>query len=210
MLIKICGIKNKKIAHWAVEAGADALGFVFAPSSRCITPFKAKEIIKSLPKNILKIGVFVNEDIVKVREVQQFCGITNLQFHGQESAEYCKQFGVPLIKAIKVKVNGEFVPEPINYQKFVKYFLADTYQHKKEGGTGKTFPWQMALPLKEYGPVILAGGLNPENIYQAIDFVQPEGVDVSSGVETHNSKDIQKIKNFIQEIWRWENENNHT
>jgi len=210
MLVKICGIRDKKTAQLAVEAGADALGFVFAPSPRQVTPHVAKKIIQSLPETILKVGVFVNASLSVVRNIVQSCALTNLQFHGQEGVDHCLQYRLPIIKAIKVTGKGRFIPDPGRYQGIVKTFLADTYQKDKEGGTGKTFPWQKIDSIKKYGSVILAGGLRPDNVYQALTIVHPWGVDVSSGVETDGSKDINKIRKFIQEVRRWENEQNIT
>ena len=206
MLIKICGIKDMNIAHIAVEAGADALGFVFAPSPRQVAPQVAKKIIQSLPETIMKVGVFVNASISTVRDIANYCALTTLQFHGQENSYYCQQFSLPIIKVIKITKSGSFLSEPGSYQGAVRLFLADTYQKGKEGGTGKAFPWQKVDSIKKYGSVILAGGLRPDNVYQALSITQPWGVDVSSGVETDGTKDSKKIRKFIQEVQRWKNE----
>lgn len=210
MLIKICGIRDIDSAHVAVEAGAKALGFVFARSSREVCPEKAKEIIKALPNNVLKVGVFVNASISSVKEIAEYCNLTTLQFHGKESVDYCQQFKRPVVKAIKVAKDGRLFPDPVRYKGVVKMFLTDTYQPGTDGGTGKTFPWKEVATIKGYGLVILAGGLNPNNIFQALSVAQPWGVDVSSGVETKGRKDSKKIKKFIQEVRRWENEQNIT
>jgi len=210
MLIKICGIKDINTAHTAIDAGADALGFVFAPSSRRITPEDARKIIQNLPRDILRVGVFVNASISSVKEIAEYCNLTTLQFHGKESADYCQQFKRPVVKAIKVAKDGRLFPDPVRYKGIVKAFLADTYQLDADGGTGKTFPWEEVATIKRYGSVILAGGLSPNNIYQALSATQPWGVDVSSGVETMGRKDSKKIKKFIQEVWRWKNEQDIT
>jgi len=210
MIIKICGIKDSSIAHTAIDAGAVALGFVFAPSSRRITPEEAKGIIQTLPKGILRVGVFVNASISLVKEIAKYCDLTTLQFHGKESVNYCRQFKRQVIKAIKVSEDGQLFPDPAIYKGVVKLFLADTYQPGAEGGTGKTFPWKEVEAIKRNGLVILAGGLNSNNIYQALSVAHPWGVDVSSGVETKGCKDSKKIERFIQEVWRWENEQNIT
>jgi phosphoribosylanthranilate isomerase len=210
MLIKICGIQDKNMAQLAVEAGADALGFVFSPSPRQVTPHVARKIIQSLPETILKVGVFVNTSFSVVRNIVQSCALTTLQFHGQESSDYCLRFRLPVIKAIRVDQKGKLLPDPGSYQRVVKLFLADTYEKGKEGGTGKSFPWQKIEPVKKYGSVILAGGLKPDNVYQALSIARPQGVDVSSGVETEGVKDVRKIRKFIQEVRRWENEQNIT
>jgi phosphoribosylanthranilate isomerase len=210
MLVKICGIKDKNTAQLAVEAGADALGFVFAPSPRQVTPHVAKKIIQSLPEAILKVGVFVNASISLVRDIARYCSLTTLQFHGQEGVDHCLQYRLPIIKAIKVTEKGRFIPDPGRYRGIVKLFLADTYQKDKEGGTGKTLPWEKIDSIKKYGSVILAGGLRPDNVYRALTIARPWGVDVSSGVETEGVKDIRKIRKFIQEVRRWKNENSNT
>ncbi|OIP67803.1 MAG: phosphoribosylanthranilate isomerase [Candidatus Infernicultor aquiphilus] len=210
MWIKICGIKDINTAHIVIDAGAKALGFVFAPSLRRIIPEEARKIIQNLPKDILRVGVFVNAPISLVKEITEYCNLTTLQFHGQESTDYCRQFKKPIIKAIKVAKNGQFFPDPVRYKEFIKMFLTDTYQPGTEGGTGKIFPWEKVEIIKGYGLVILAGGLDPNNIFQALTVARPWGVDVSSGVETKGRKDSKKIRKFIQEVWRWENEQNIT
>jgi len=210
MWVKICGIKDINTAHIAIDAGAKALGFVFAPSLRRIIPEDARKIIQNLPKDILRVGVFVNAPISLVKEITEYCNLTTLQFHGKESTDYCRQFKKPIIKAIKVTKNGQFFPDPASYKEFIKMFLTDTYQPGTEGGTGKTFPWERVEIIKGYGLVILAGGLDPHNIFQALNVTHPWGVDVSSGVETKGCKDSKKIRKFIQEVGRWENEQNIT
>lgn len=210
MLVKICGIKGIENALTAVENGADALGFVFAPSSRQIVPEKAKKIIDVIPRGVLRVGVFVDAPISLVKEIAEYCALTILQFHGSESVDYCRQFKKPVIKAIRVGEKGNFYPAPELYKETVKAFLADTYQPHKSGGTGLSFSWREVDNIRKYGPVILAGGLNPYNVYQALNIARPDGVDVSSGVETNGQKDPEKIIKFIREIRRWENEQNIT
>ena len=140
-MIKICGIKNINTATIAINAGANALGFVFAKSSRKIFPEDAKKIIQNLPKNILRVGVFVNAPISIVKEIAEFCDLTALQFHGTENVDYCREYKIKVIKAIKVSESGQLFPHPESYKGVVKYFLSDTYQIGTEGGTGKVFPW---------------------------------------------------------------------
>ena len=210
MLIKICGIKDIKNALVAVENGADALGFVFAPSSRQLTPEKAKKIMDTIPAGVLRVGVFVDAPISLVKEIAEYCPLTILQLHGNESVDYCRQFKKPVIKAIRVGEKGNFYPAPEQYKETVKAFLADTYQPHKSGGTGLSFPWREVDNIRKYGPVILAGGLNSYNVYQALNIARPDGVDVSSGVETDGRKDSKKIKRFIKEVKRWENEKDFT
>jgi len=206
MLVKICGIKDIKSALVAVENGADALGFVFAPSSRQLTPEEARKIMDTIPVDVLRVGVFVDAPISLVKEIAEYCSLTILQFHGNESVDYCRQFKKLVIKAIRVGERGNFYPAPELYKGTVKAFLADTYQPHKSGGTGLSFPWREVDNIRECGPVILAGGLNSYNIYQALNIARPDGVDVSSGVETDGQKDSEKIKKFIKKVRRWENE----
>lgn len=173
-------------------------------------PENVKEIIKTLPNDVLKIGVFVNASIFLVKEIAEYCNLTTLQFHGNESVDYCQQFKRQVIKAIKVAEDGRLFPDPARYKGVIKVFLADIYQPGVGGGTGKSFPWKEVATIKRCGLVILAGGLNSNNIYRALSIARPWGVDVSSGVETKGHKDSKKIKKFIQEVWRWKNEQNIT
>jgi phosphoribosylanthranilate isomerase len=209
-MIKICGIKDMNTAHIAIDAGANALGFVFAESSRRIFPEDAKKIIQTLPKNILRVGVFVNAPISLVNKIAEYCNLTALQFHGTENVNYCRQYKRKVIKAIKVSKDGQLFPDPASYRGIVKYFLTDTYKPGADGGTGKVFPWKNLETIKKYGLVILAGGLNSNNIFQALSVTNPWGVDVSSGVETRGCKDEKKIKKYMEEIQRWKNGQNIT
>ena len=150
-MIKICGIKDINTATVAIDVGANALGFIFAESSRKIFPEDAKKIIQTLPKNIMYVGVFVNAPISIVKEIAEFCDLTALQFHGTENVDYCWQYKRKIIKAIKVSESGQLFPHPESYRGVVKYFLCDTYQADANGGTGKTFPWKNLEIVKEYG-----------------------------------------------------------
>jgi phosphoribosylanthranilate isomerase len=192
--VKICGITCKEDAEAAVRFGADAIGFVFADSPRKITPSAAKDIISSLPPFIATVAVFVNEDEEEVRRTVNFCGLSILQFHGDETPSYCSKFP-RAIKAFHIK-GREDIEKIREYN--VSAWLLDTYCEDKRGGTGKTFDWGIAKELIKEGRVILSGGLTPENVAQAIKTVSPYAVDVSSGVEEYpGKKDHQKIKAFI-------------
>lgn len=190
--VKICGITNIEDALSAVELGADALGFVFAPSPRQVTHEKAKEIIKKLPPWISTVGVFVNEKPERILQMD----LDWIQLHGEESPDYCRELGRKIVKTIRVKEKSslEKIPE---YS--VAGILLDTYDPALSGGTGKGFNWDLAIEAKKFGkPIILAGGLNPENVAEAIKRVQPYGVDISSGVESSpGKKDYEKMKQFI-------------
>lgn len=198
--VKICGIQTLEQAMWAVEAGADALGFIFAPSRRKIHPELAREIILKLPPFVSKVGVFVNEQRYVVEELGTFCKLDVLQFHGQEPPEYFRRWSYQVIKAFSV--DNDWEAEELNKFEADAYLL-DTKVEGLPGGAGKTFDWQKALAAKEYGkPIILAGGLNPDNVAEAISLVKPYAVDVSSGVEQSGVKDRELIERFMAETRR--------
>ncbi|MDI6761962.1 MAG: phosphoribosylanthranilate isomerase [Thermodesulfobacteriota bacterium] len=196
--IKICGITNIEDGLEAVSLGVNALGFIFAPSPRRVEPSVAKEIISVLPETLLKVGVFVNEDPEEVLRVAEYCGLNVLQFHGQESQEYCQKFFIPVFKAIRIK-NLESLKDIENYHDVT--ILLDTYSPVQAGGTGNPFPGEIALKAKEERDFILSGGLSPSNVGEAIKKVRPMGVDVCSGVEvTPGKKDPLKMRDFIKEV----------
>ncbi len=196
--IKICGLTNLEDANAAINYGADALGFVFYPKSpRVVTPETAKSIISSLPQPITTVGVFVNENKAKVKDTVSYTGLDIIQLHGSEPPDYCN-FSKKIIKAFRVKETTDL--ESLNTYSSVSAFLLDTYSPNEIGGTGQIFNWEIAVEAKKYGNIILAGGLNPANIEEAIKFVQPYGVDVSSGVEgsEKGKKDHKKLHLFIE------------
>ena len=198
--IKICGITNLQDALSAAALGADALGFVFAPSPRRIEPSIAREIISSLPPSVEKVGVFVNEDLSEVQRVAGLCGLDTLQFHGQESPEYCSQVSFRVIKVIRVR-NSESIKEMEKYP--AASILLDTYRADRLGGTGEPFSWEWAWEARWGREFILSGGLNPENVYRAIHLLHPRGVDVCSGVErVPGRKDLLKMMEFVKEVRR--------
>jgi len=194
--IKICGLTNIKDAMNAVEAGADALGFVvYAQSPRAITPQTVKSIIARLPPFVTTIGVFANPTETELREAFDDWGLGVAQLQGDEPPELCNRFPGRVIKAIRVKDKKTI--EMMCYYT-VRAFVLDTFRLDQLGGTGETFDWSWAKQAKRFGPVILAGGLTPENVARAIRTVRPIGVDVSSGVEkTVGKKDPKKVKKFI-------------
>lgn len=199
--IKICGITNLEDALAAAAAGADALGFNFYKKSpRCIEPQKAAEIIEQLPPFIVPVGIFVNEREDRIREILASTGIQAVQFHGDESPEFCQRFGGRVIKAFQVK-DKESLQNMAHYR--VGAFLLDSYRDDVRGGTGVAFDWHLAVVAKTFGKVILAGGLTPENVAEAVKLVQPYGVDVAGGVEKEKGvKDHAKLKKFITEVRR--------
>lgn len=197
--IKICGITNTEDAFWAVNLKVDALGFIFADSPRRVEPEIVQKIIELLPPFISSVGVFVNEDRKKVEGIAESCGLTTLQFHGQESPSYCEGFKQKIVKALRIE-NKDILKKAAQYQDKVDAYLLDTYSPSKYGGTGKTFDWSIAKEIKKFGlPIILSGGLSPENIKEAISEVEPYGIDVSSGVEEEpGKKNLKKLINFVR------------
>ena len=195
--VKICGITNLEDAQAAVDAGADALGFVFyPPSPRYVTPEQAGQIIQTLPPFVTTVGLFVDVALDTVNDMARRCGLDRIQLHGRETPEFCRQVTRPVIKAIRIKNAQSLTPVP-DYK--VSAYLLDAYvEGALPGGTGASFAWELAARAKPYGPVILAGGLTPENIEVAVAQICPYGVDVSTGVErAPGIKDHQKVRQFI-------------
>jgi phosphoribosylanthranilate isomerase len=198
MRIKICGITNLDDAMAAVDYGTDALGFVFFNQSpRYITYQKAAAIITKLPPCITTVGVFVNEDPEQIEKSVAITGIDVVQLHGNESPEKIVS-SRRIIKAIRVK-SLESLDPLIFFKDWVSAFLLDTYTPDIFGGTGQIFNWDIAVEAKQFGRIILAGGLTPDNIAEAVRWVKPYGIDVSSGVESEKGKkDYKKLKLFIE------------
>ena len=194
--VKICGITNKEDALYAVGCGADALGFIFYEKSpRYIEPDNAKTIIATLPPFVTTVGVFVNKDFNDIRDITLLTGVTVVQLHGDESPSYCNLVEGKLIKAIRVK-NDSSIEGLKKYD--VDAFLLDSFDKNSFGGSGLTFDWKLAEKAKQYGKIILAGGLTPDNVEEAVKKVAPYGVDVNSGVEKKPGiKNKNKVKEFI-------------
>ena len=197
--VKVCGTTRLEDALLAVECGADAIGFIFYKKSpRAVTAKTAKEICAKLPPFVQRVGVFVNETAENINRTADRCGLDVVQLHGDESPAFCKKIKRRVIKAVRVK-DAASLKEMSQYE--VDAFLLDTYKKDQWGGTGKVFDWELATRAKKYGPVILAGGLNPRNVKAAIQKVQPYGVDVSSGVEqSPGKKDPRKVKAFLKAV----------
>ncbi len=215
--IKICGITNLEDALNSIEAGCDALGFVFyKKSSRYITPEKASQIIIHLPPHILKIGVFVNAQEKKIKRIAKLCNLDMLQFHGDESPHFCERFnGYKIIKTFRVNpvrnttqiknnvIVSNGVKDRIDLKNILRYktfaYLFDTFVKSKIGGTGTKFNWTLVRHLGGFHkPIFLSGGLNAENVKEEIRKVQPDWIDVSSSVEIKpGKKDYKKVKGFI-------------
>lgn len=194
--VKICGITNTEDADHAVECGADALGFVFfAESPRCVTPEQACRIIETLPGEVTTVGLFVNEAAETITKTIDAAGIDLVQLHGDESPEFCRELGHPHIKALRVRDTasladwGQYPSAAI---------LLDAWHPEKFGGTGNRCDWALAADLAARTTIVLAGGLSPDNIADAVTIVKPYAVDVSSGVELKpGKKDPEKVAAFI-------------
>ena len=199
--IKICGITNLEDALLAAELGAHALGFIFyAKSPRRLEPEAAREIIRQLPPLVLSVGVFVNEEAAVVRELAARVGLDWVQLHGQESPEYCRSLGRRVLKGFRIKDEDSLQELPA-YRGAVQALLLDTYKQGQTGGTGEAFDWELAVRAKEYGPIVLAGGLTAANVAQAVAAVRPQAVDVASGVEAApGKKDPEKLRAFFRAV----------
>lgn len=202
--IKICGITREEDAIVAAELGVNALGFVFYEKSpRSIPPSKAKQIIRSLPPFISAVGVFVNPTLSTITTMINETGIDTIQLHGEETPQFCEHIkqmsNIRIIKAFRV--HDAFSLEVLEAYK-VSAWLLDTYHPHLYGGSGLTFNWELVkVASSESRPIILAGGLTPENVAQAIKVVKPYGVDVSSGVEiSPGIKDHTKMYLFVEAV----------
>jgi len=208
--VKICGIREEAHALAVIEAGSDFIGLVFAPSQRQVTLDQARSIVSAVKRcseNIAVVGVFVNMSVPEVNGIADSCKLDWVQLSGDEPWEYCCQITKPLIKTIRISHDQH--PQEIyanlatgvgllSNQRYL--YLLDSQVKGKYGGTGMTFDWSSARQAAERFPVIIAGGLAPENVAQAIETVTPWGVDVSSGVEVGGVKDIAKIRAFIEAV----------
>jgi phosphoribosylanthranilate isomerase len=199
--VKICGITNPEDASLAVELGVDALGFIFAPSPRQVSPENAQRILDSLPPFVQKVGVFVDRDLRSIRDIKAFCGLDAIQLHGDESPDFCREFMPDTIKAFRLKNASSLIPIRL-YQGKVRALLLDTYQEGKKGGTGKAFEWSLAFKAREFGiPVILSGGLGPSNIARAILTVRPYAIDVNSSIEARpGRKDPALMRQLMEKV----------
>lgn len=198
--VKICGITRPQDAVVAAYAGADAIGLVFYPASpRAVSVAQAEEIIQALPPLVTVVGLFVNAAQAEIEQVLQQVPLDVLQFHGEEEPEECERYGRPYLKAIRMAEEVDVVALARHYR-HAAGILLDTFRAGVAGGTGETFDWQR-VPTGLNKPLILAGGLNPDNVATAIRRVQPYAVDVSGGVEADKGiKDRHKIEAFMAEV----------
>jgi phosphoribosylanthranilate isomerase len=198
--IKICGITRPEDARVAVDSGADAIGLVFyAESPRYVDEERAAQIVAAVPPFVTVVALFVDELAAEIARILQHVPVDLIQFHGGEDAAFCRQFGRPWIKALRVRAGMDLQQSCLDY-KGARGVLLDNWEAGIPGGTGKSFDWGLAeapLPL----PVVLAGGLNEENVAAAIGRVRPAGVDVSGGVEqSPGIKDADKIRRFVAAV----------
>lgn len=199
--VKICGITRVEDALTAVAQGADAIGLVFyAPSPRAVSIEQAAAIVQQIPAFVSVVGLFVNAEEIYVKEVTSRVALDLLQFHGDETPEQCASFGLPFIKAVRVKSDTNLVQCAKDYSAS-RALLLDTYTEGVAGGTGHVFDWGL-IPPDLAKPVVLAGGLTAANVAAAIAQVKPYAVDVSGGVEAEKGiKDAAKIAAFMQQVY---------
>lgn len=200
--VKICGITRPEDARCAGDLGADAIGLVFyPPSPRAVSIQQAQAITRALPPFVAAVAVFLNNEPETVRAVLGSVRVSVLQFHGDEPPQDCEQYGWPYIKAVRVR-EGIDVPAYMGRYRGAVGFLLDTYDQRKRGGTGTTFNWSL-VPRDVGTPIILAGGLTPENVVEAVAEVRPYAVDVSTGVEVSAGiKDAAKMAAFMRSLNR--------
>ncbi len=197
--VKICGITRRQDAEFSIEQGADALGLVFyEPSPRAVTIAQAQQIITNLPPFVTLVGLFVNAESEFIRACISDLPLGMLQFHGDEETAFCEQFPLPYMKAIRMREEVDLEAEAVRFHS-ASALLLDSYQAGIPGGTGRVFDWSRIRRINR--PIVLAGGLNPDNVAHAIEQVRPYAVDVSGGVEQAKGiKDKQKISDFMQEV----------
>lgn len=198
--VKICGLTRREDVAAAVDAGADALGFVFTPRSRRFLELpEAHELVSAVPAFIARVGLFMDQDEDEVRRVLDAVPLSLLQFHGNETGQFCRQFGLPYMKALAMGSGGR--AEGVEAYSDAAALLLDSHEPGAPGGTGRAFDWNRIPELPR--PLVLAGGLGPRNVHRAVRQVRPWAVDVSSGVETEPGvKSARKMNEFISEAKR--------
>ncbi len=203
IFVKICGITRLEDAIAAADLGARALGFNFyKKSKRYIQPEKAVEIIEHLPGHILKVGLFVNSPEDEIENINSRLDLDLLQFHGDETPEFCKKWGDKVIRAFRIESENQL--EEIKKYSFARMIIIDAAIAGQFGGTGELSDWDLSLKAKKYGiPLLLAGGLTPANVSEAIQKVKPFGVDVAGGVESSPGiKEREKVRAFMHSVRR--------
>ena len=196
--VKVCGITNPEDAHLASESGADAIGLIFAESPRKVSVEEAREIAAALPENVLKVGVFVNEEPEEVLRIAREVELDYAQLHGDEAPEavtFLREAGVKVMKALRVRDEDSFAALDGYGADLV---MLDAWSEKARGGTGERFDWALAKSLRGRGNIVVSGGLSPENVREAISFFEPYGVDASSSLEeTPGKKDEERVRRFV-------------
>jgi phosphoribosylanthranilate isomerase len=203
--VKICGVMTSEIAAVAAEAGADAIGLVFAPSRRRVTIEQASAIVAELPPFVAAVGVFVDMPADEVETTARGLPLDAVQLHGDEPPEMCsllRRQGIRVIKAVRVADRVDV--DLLDRYRSAAALMLDTHVDGLAGGSGRAFDLEAARGLSDRFPLILSGGLTPDNVGRALDIVRPYGVDVSSGVETDGRKSPEKIRQFIERVRQWE------
>ncbi|MFH1429242.1 MAG: phosphoribosylanthranilate isomerase [Candidatus Margulisiibacteriota bacterium] len=199
---KICGITNLEDAQLACRLGADALGFIFAPSPRQVNSKTVCGITSQIPPFITRVGVFVNESPELINEIAINCGLDAIQLHGDESPEYCKLIRHRVVKVLRIKDRSD-LDAIQQYENYVSAFLFDTYSPDQYGGTGNTFNWELLKDFITEKPFIISGGITPDNLASLLGSITPYGVDIGSGVELKpGRKDPDKLKQLFA-IIKW-------
>lgn len=204
--VKICGITRPQDALAAAQAGADAIGLVFYPASpRAVEIDQAGEIVEALPPFVTTVGLFVDAGEAEIRRILEVIPLDLLQFHGDETPDACRRYGRPYLKALRMREQADVIATAKHYHDAAGLLL-DTYKAGQPGGTGERFDWRR-IPATLPKPIVLAGGLTPENVAEAVLMARPYGVDVSGGVEAQKGiKDVYKIQSFIAEVERGDRE----
>jgi phosphoribosylanthranilate isomerase len=199
--IKVCGMREMAEVAAVVAAGVDAVGFIFVEESpRLVDPDTVRTIVRTLPPFVDAVGVFVDQEAAVVNEIVQYCGLTKVQLHGSESPDYCREIDCRVLKAFRVGP-ASTAAELQAYAGEVSAFLLDTFQEGVAGGTGLVFDWSLAARLQPPGPVVLAGGLTPENVGEAIRQARPFAVDFNSGVEmAPGRKDLDRVREAVAQV----------
>ena len=196
---KVCGITNPGDARVAVDAGADAIGLIFAESPRKVSLEEARKVSIALPENILKVGVFVDAEPGEVLQIAREVGLDLAQLHGDETPETVaaiRNAGLPVMKALRVR-NTEALGALERYE--VDLFMLDAWSARARGGTGETFDWGLAKSVKGRGNIVVSGGLTPENVREAVEFFEPYGVDASSSLEERpGKKSCERVRRFVR------------
>ncbi len=203
--VKICGIRSPEDGLTAAAAGADAVGLILTPARRQVTVARAREIITALPPFVTPVGVFVNASVDDVEAVARHLGLGAVQLHGDEPPDACatlRDHGITVIKAMRV--DNRLDRRLVASYPSASAILLDTRVEGIYGGTGVTFPWDVAAGLSDDVRLVVAGGLTPENVTRALDTLDPYGVDVTSGVEADGRKDPEKVRVFVERVREWE------